>query len=136
MNIVLIEDNPADQLLVREALAAGQSTSQLHVIADGLEAIEFLRRRGKFSKSVRPDLILLDLNIPGRSGKEVLKEIKTDPHLAFIPVVVFSSSKSEKDVKECYELHANSYITKPIDLDEFFHTIKAIEHFWMRAAKA
>ena len=134
LDILLIEDNPGDQRLVREALATSGNSSRLHIIVNGLEALPFLRHEGKFSESPVPNIVLLDLNLPGRNGKDVLKEIKTDPVLSPIPVIIFSSSMNETDIAECLQLHAESFITKPIELHDFLEAVRGIERHWRSRA--
>jgi two-component system, chemotaxis family, response regulator Rcp1 len=135
VEILLVEDNPGDVRLTREALREGKVRNNLHVAADGVEAGQFLRREGKFANAVRPDLILLDLNLPRKDGREVLEDIKSDPALRHIPVVVLTSSQAEQDILRAYELHANCYVTKPVDLDQFIHVVHSIEDFWFTIVK-
>ncbi|SNB46567.1 response regulator [Geobacter sp. DSM 9736] len=135
LNILLVEDNPGDVELVREALADSTVRSELHVAADGVLAMQYLRREGEFSQSQRPDLILLDLNLPRKSGIDVLREMKSDPDLQFIPVIVLTSSKSDDDILRSYSLHANCYVTKPVDFDQFMSVVKSIEEFWLAVVK-
>jgi CheY-like chemotaxis protein len=135
VTILLVEDNPGDARLVKEALKDGKVLNELHVVSDGVEALDFLRRRGRHADAVHPDLILLDLNLPKKSGHEVLAEIKDDPDLKRIPVVVLTVSKAEEDVMITYNLHGNCFITKPIDFDQFVHVVKAIEDFWLTIVK-
>jgi two-component system, chemotaxis family, response regulator Rcp1 len=135
IEILLVEDNPADVRLTTEALKEEKIYNNLHVVIDGVEALSFLRREGKYAKAVRPDLILLDLNLPKKDGREVLKEIKTDDNLKAIPVVVLTVSKSEEDILKTYDLHANCYITKPVDLDQFMKVIRSIQEFWLTIVK-
>jgi chemotaxis family two-component system response regulator Rcp1 len=130
IEILLVEDNPGDVRLTREALREGKVRNHLHVVPDGVEAMAFLRKDGKWSEAPRPDLVLLDLNLPKKSGREVLSEIKTAPGLMRIPVVVLTTSKAEEDVLRAYEYHANCYITKPVDLEQFLTVIRSIEDFW------
>jgi chemotaxis family two-component system response regulator Rcp1 len=130
VEILLVEDNPGDVRLTREALREGKVRNRLSVATDGAEAIAFLRRQGEFADATRPDLILLDLNLPRKDGREVLAEIKADPALKYIPVVVLTSSKAEEDVLRAYDLHANCYVTKPVDFDQFIRVVKSIEDFW------
>lgn len=130
IDILLVEDNPADALLMEEALLDSSLTSRLHVVIDGDEALDFLFQRGLHRDKARPDLILLDLNLPKKDGREVLAEVKSDPRLRSIPVVVVTTSKSEEDIFKSYSLHANCYITKPVRLSEFFDVVKKIEDFW------
>jgi len=131
IEILLVEDNPGDVRLTREALKEGKVYSNLHTVRDGVEAMEFLRRQGKFRDAPRPDIILLDLNLPKKDGREVLQEIKTDDSLKRIPVVVLTTSKAEEDVLRTYNLHANCYVTKPVDLDKFMVVVKTIDVFWL-----
>jgi CheY-like chemotaxis protein len=135
IEVLLVEDNPADVRLTEEALKEGKVRNRLHSVPDGVEALAFLRREGKYVDAVRPDLILLDLNLPRKSGREVLGEIKTDPALRHIPVVVLTSSQAEKDIAQAYDLHANCYVTKPVDLDRFIEVVKSIEGFWFSIVK-
>jgi len=130
MEILLIEDNPSDVALTRLAMKACKVTSQLHVAGDGVEALAFLRREGKHADAVRPDLVLLDLNLPGMDGRQVLAAIKEDETLQTIPVVVLTTSDAERDVSGSYALHANAYVTKPVDLGEFIRIFKGLEEFW------
>lgn len=129
--ILLVEDNPADVRLTQEAFAETAQPAELHVASDGIEALEFLRRQGVHSAAPRPDLILLDLNMPRMDGLEVLGELKRDPELRRIPVVVLSTSEDEEDVLEVYQLNGNCFITKPVDLDRFFEVVRAIDMFWL-----
>ena len=131
IEILLVEDNPGDVRLTREALKEGKVYSNLHTVKDGVEAMEFLRRQGKFKDAPRPDIILLDLNLPKKDGREVLQEIKTDDLLKRIPVVVLTTSKAEEDVLRTYDLHANCYVTKPVDLEKFMVVVKSIDVFWL-----
>ncbi len=129
--LLLVEDNPGDVRLTKEALKDGRLLVNLHVVEDGVSAIEFLRRKGKHRHVPEPHLILLDLNLPKMSGREVLKEIKTDPSLRHIPVIIMTTSKAEQDILNAYDLNANCYIAKPVDLDQFLHIIRSIEDFWL-----
>jgi two-component system, chemotaxis family, response regulator Rcp1 len=131
IEILLVEDNPGDVRLTREALKEGKVYSNLHTVKDGVEAMEFLRRQGKYKAVPRPDIILLDLNLPKKDGREVLEEIKTDEDLKRIPVVVLTTSKAEEDVLRTYNLHANCYVTKPVDLEKFMVVVKSIDIFWL-----
>jgi chemotaxis family two-component system response regulator Rcp1 len=135
VEILLVEDNPADALLMEEALLEGKMLNSLHVAGNGDEALDFLYRRGEYRDSPRPDLIMLDLNLPKKDGREVLAEIKNDPDLKTIPVVVITTSKSEEDIVKSYNLHANCYITKPVQLNQFFEVVKNIEDFWFTIVK-
>ncbi|HNB35196.1 MAG TPA: response regulator [Anaerolineales bacterium] len=130
VEILLVEDNPADVLMTRSAFEDFKLTNTLHVVEDGVEALEYLHGEGKFAGSPHPDLIMLDLNLPRKNGREVLAEIKTDPALLNIPVIVLTTSRSEQDVLEAYGLHANCYIVKPVGFPNFVEAIKSIEHFW------
>jgi CheY-like chemotaxis protein len=130
LKILLVEDNLADIRLTREVFKEGKIDNELYSVKDGEEAIEFLRRRGKYAGVPRPDLVLLDLNLPKKDGKEVLKEIKSDKDLASIPVIVLTTSKAEEDIHRAYDLHANCFITKPFDLDKFIVVARSIENFW------
>ena len=129
--MLLVEDNPGDVDLAREALADSKIHNQLLVVDDGVKAMEFLRREGPYTSAPRPDLILLDLNLPRKDGRAVLAEIKSDDNLKRIPVVILTSSKAEKDILQSYNLHANCYISKPIDLNQFMLVVKSIESFWL-----
>ena len=131
VEILLVEDNPGDERLTREALKEGKVYSNLYWVKDGVEATDFLRRRGRHAGAVRPDIILLDLNLPKKDGREVLEEIKTDEDLKRIPVVVLTTSKAEEDVLRTYNLHANCYVTKPVDLEKFMVVVKSIDVFWL-----
>ncbi len=131
IDILLVEDNPADVRLTQENFKEGKILNNLHVVKDGEEAMAFLHRKGKYADAVRPDLILLDLNLPKKDGREVLAEIKTDEKLKIIPVVVLTISKAEEDILKSYNLHANCYIIKPIDLDQFNKIVRSIEDFWL-----
>ena len=133
--ILLVEDNSADVRLTREALREGKLHNKLHVATDGVDAMAFLRREGPYADAVRPDLILLDLNLPKKDGREVLEDIKADASLRSIPVVILTSSKAEQDILRAYDLHANCYVTKPVDLDQFIHVVKSIEQFWFAIVK-
>ena len=131
VEILLVEDNPGDERLTREALKEGKVYSNLHWAKDGVEALEFLRRRGRFADVPRPDIILLDLNLPKKDGREVLEDVKNDPELKRIPVVVLTTSKADEDVLRSYDLHANCYVTKPVDLEKFIQVVKSIDRFWL-----
>jgi two-component system, chemotaxis family, response regulator Rcp1 len=131
MNILLVEDNPADVNLVREAMMESPSAAELHWVADGGQALDFLRRCGKFSHAPTPDLVLLDLNLPGIGGKEVLCEVKSDPLLGTIPVVVLTSSAAPQDVLDTYRAHGNAYMVKPANFDEYMHLIERIQMYWL-----
>jgi chemotaxis family two-component system response regulator Rcp1 len=132
LQLLLVEDNPGDVRLTREALKTGEVAVNLSVAKDGVEAIDFLRRRGEFESAPHPDLILLDLNLPRKNGREVLSEIKSDPELKRIPVLVMTTSRADQDIHRAYSLNANCYITKPMDLDEFLRIVRSIEEFWLK----
>ena len=131
INILLVEDNPGDADLAREALDSSKMNNNLQVVDDGEKALAFLRREGPYAEAPRPDLILLDLNLPKKDGRQVLAEIKSDQGLKRIPVVILTTSQAEEDVIKTYDLHANCYITKPIDLNQFLHVVRSIEDFWL-----
>ncbi len=131
VEILLVDDNPGDIRLLQEAFGQGKVPSNRSVATDGDEAMAFLRRSGRFEGATRPDLVLLDLNLPGKNGRTVLAEIRADPTLAQIPVIVLSSSAAEQDIVRAYELRANCYITKPLDLEQFFAVVGLIEDFWL-----
>jgi CheY-like chemotaxis protein len=133
--ILLAEDNPGDVRLTQEALKAAKVSNTLHVVEDGVETMAFLHREGKHVDAPRPDVILLDLNLPRMDGREALAEIKSDPDLRSIPVVILTSSELEEDVIKAYDLHANCYATKPVELDQFLHIVKAISDFWLTIVK-
>ena len=135
IEILLVEDSPGDVQLTIEALRDAKVNTNLHVCHDGEEAIAFLRREGDFADAPRPDLVLLDLNLPKKSGHEVLTEIKGDPGLRRIPVVILSTSDAERDVLAAYDQNANCYVTKPVDLDQFWEVVRSIDQFWLRLAK-
>lgn len=135
VDILLVEDSPSDQLLAREALAEAGIASRLHIVSDGIEAMDFLRRQGRHHDAPRPDLILLDLNLPRKDGREVLSEIKSSEDLKRIPVVVLTTSESEQDVKRAYTLHANCYVAKPVDFEAFKRVIRSIGEFWFRTVR-
>ncbi len=135
VEILMVEDNPADARLTKEALKEGQLCNRLHLAKDGVEAMQFLRREAPFEDAPRPDVVLLDLNLPRKDGREVLAEIKADPSLKHIPVVVLTTSEAEKDIVESYELHANCYVTKPVDLGRFIEIVHQIESFWLGIVK-
>jgi two-component system, chemotaxis family, response regulator Rcp1 len=135
VEILLVEDNPGDIRLTREALKEGKVRNNLASVTDGIEALAYLRNEGQFSDAVRPDIILLDLNMPRMDGRETLKEIKNDPDLKRIPVVILTTSKDEADILKSYNLHANCFITKPVDLEQFIEVVKSVEDFWMTIVK-
>ena len=135
IDILLVEDNPGDVRLAQEALKESKIRNRLYVVEDGVEAMDFLRQQGKYGGVPRPDLILLDLNLPRKSGREVLTEVKNDESLKRIPVVVLTVSKAEEDIMKCYSNHANCYITKPLDFSQFMEITKSIEEFWLTIVK-
>jgi two-component system, chemotaxis family, response regulator Rcp1 len=134
VEILVVEDNPADAHLAKDALLAGSVPKRVSVVTDGAQALDYIHRRGAFKNAPRPDLVLLDLNLPKRGGLEVLKEIKADPQLRSMTVIVLTTSSYETDVNAAYELLANCYIVKPVDLDAFFAMMRSIEEFWMSMA--
>lgn len=135
VEILLIEDSPGDVRLTQEALKEGKVLANLTVAADGVEALRVLRREGNHAQAKTPDLILLDLNLPGKDGREILKEIKSDDALKHIPVVVLTTSAADQDISRAYALHANCYITKPVDLEQFMQVVRSIDHFWLTIVK-
>ena len=135
ITILLVEDNPADVRLTLEAFKEGKVNNNLHMVKNGEEAMDFLFKREPFTNSPVPDLILLDLNLPKMDGREVLKEIKNNENLKKIPVIVLTTSKAEEDILKSYNLHANCYITKPVELDDFIKVAKSIENFWLSVVK-
>jgi len=135
IEILLVEDNPGDVRLTEEALKEGKVINRLSVVPDGVEAIEYLRKRGDYASAATPDLVLLDLNLPKKDGREVLAEVKQDPELRKIPVVVLTTSRDEQDILKSYDLHANCYITKPVDFEQFIRVVRAIEDFWLSVVK-
>ena len=135
VQILLVEDNPGDVRLTREALKEAKFRNKVQVVGDGVEALAYLRQEGQYSGAARPHLIMLDLNLPRMDGREVLAAIKEDEDLRRIPVVVLSSSEAESDIARAYELHANAYVTKPVDIDHFLQVVKAIEEFWVEIVK-
>ena len=134
VEILLVEDNPGDYRLTQEALREGKVYNNLHWAKDGVDALDFLKRRGRHKDAPRPDIVLLDLNLPKKDGREVLEEIKTDDDLKSIPVVILTTSKAEEDVLRSYDLHANCYVTKPVDLDKFIVVVQSIDRFWLTIA--
>ena len=135
INILLVEDNPGDIRLTKEVLKEGKIRNKLNVVMDGEEALFFLKKTGKYKDAVSPDIILLDLNLPKKDGREVLAEIKADPALMLIPVIVLTTSQAEQDVLYMYSNHANCYITKPVDFNQFINVIRSIEDFWLTIVK-
>ncbi|MGQ0650449.1 MAG: response regulator [Gemmatimonadaceae bacterium] len=135
IEILLVEDSPADVRLTREALREAKVRNNVHVAVDGVDAMDFLHHRGKHRDTRPPDLILLDLNLPKKDGREVLEEIKNNERLRRIPVVILTTSQSEQDILKSYQLSANAYVTKPVDLDRFLEVVKSIEGFWLEVVK-
>ncbi|MBF6302142.1 response regulator [Nocardia amamiensis] len=135
VDILLVEDDPGDELMTREAFEDNKIGNTLHVAHDGQEALDFLYRQGPFANAPRPDLILLDLNLPKYDGRQVLEKIKADPELTHIPVVVLTTSAAEEDILRSYKLHANAYVTKPVDLDQFVAAIKQIDEFFVQVVR-
>jgi two-component system, chemotaxis family, response regulator Rcp1 len=131
IQILLVEDSPTDAKLTVKALALAKVANLVTHVEDGVQAMDFLKRRGKYPQATRPDLIMLDLNLPKKDGREVLEELKADPDLNTIPVVVLTTSKAEQDILRSYQLHANCYITKPVNFERFLEVVQSIEHFWL-----
>ena len=131
VEILLVEDNPGDVRLTQEVFKEAKIVNHLNVVGDGVGAMAFLRREGGYADVVRPDIVLLDLNLPRKSGREILEEIKGDPELRNIPIVVLTTSRAEQDVLDAYEHHANCYITKPVDLEQFIDIVRSISQFWL-----
>jgi chemotaxis family two-component system response regulator Rcp1 len=135
IHILLIEDNPGDVRLAIETFKDAKIHNQVNVVPDGVEAMAYLRKQGKYANAIRPDVILLDLNMPRKDGREVLKEVKEDPDLRRIPVVILTMSQAEQDILKSYDLHANCYISKPVDLTQFNKVVQSIENFWFMIVK-
>jgi chemotaxis family two-component system response regulator Rcp1 len=135
IHILLIEDNPGDVRLAIETFKDAKIHNQVNVVPDGVEAMAYLRKQGKYANATRPDVILLDLNMPRKDGREVLKEVKEDPDLRRIPVVILTMSQAEQDILKSYDLHANCYISKPVDLTQFNKVVQSIENFWFMIVK-
>ncbi len=135
IDILVVEDNPGDALLIREVLNSNKIYNSLSFVKDGAEAMDYLHKTGDFADAVRPDLIILDLNLPRLDGRQVLAEIKSDDKLKQIPVIIMTMSQEEEDILKTYSLHANCYITKPIDLDQFVKVVESIENFWLSLVK-
>jgi two-component system, chemotaxis family, response regulator Rcp1 len=131
VEILLVEDNPGDVRLTREALKEAKVRNSLSVVGDGVEAMAFLHREGGYATAPRPDIVLLDLNLPRKDGREVLAEVKADPDLRRVPIVILTTSKAEEDILKTYDLHANCFVTKPVDFDQFIRVIQSIEGFWL-----
>jgi CheY-like chemotaxis protein len=130
IEILLVEDNPGDVLLTQEAFSESKVLNNMHAVSDGVEALDFLYKRGAYEEAVRPDIILMDLNLPRMDGRQVIKQIKADETLKHIPVIVLTTSSAEEDVLKSYDLHANAYVTKPNDLDKFMDVVRTINDFW------
>jgi two-component system, chemotaxis family, response regulator Rcp1 len=135
VDILLVEDNPADVRLTKEALKECKILVNLHVVVDGVQAMDFLRHKGEFANAANPDLVLLDLNLPKKNGIEVLQEIKNDDSLRHLPVVILTTSKAEQDIIKSYTMYASCYITKPVDLEQFIYLVKSFEDFWLTIVK-
>lgn len=135
IEVLLVEDDPGDVVLTKEAFADNKVGNNLHVVSDGEEALRFLRQEGEFAESPRPDLILLDLNLPRKDGREVLEEVKEDPELRRIPVVILTTSEAEEDILRSYHLHANAYVAKPVDFDQFIKVVRHIDDFFVTVVK-
>ncbi|TCJ96973.1 response regulator [Nocardia alba] len=135
VDILLVEDDPGDELMTREAFVDNKIGNTLHVVRDGQEALDFIYRTGEYADAPRPDLILLDLNLPKYDGRQVLEKIKADPDLSHIPVVVLTTSAAEEDILRSYKLHANAYVTKPVDLDQFIAAIRQIDEFFVQVVR-
>ncbi|MEV6450006.1 response regulator [Streptomyces anulatus] len=135
IEVLLVEDDPGDELMTREAFEDNKIRNTLHVVRDGQEALDFLYRRGEYSEAPRPDLVLLDLNLPKYDGRQVLEQIKGDPELSLIPVVVLTTSSAEEDILRSYKLHANAYVTKPVDLDQFIAAVRQIDEFFVTVVR-
>lgn len=135
IEVLLVEDDPGDELMTREAFEDNKIRNTLHVVRDGQEALDFLYRRGEYTEAPRPDLVLLDLNLPKYDGKQVLEQIKGDSELSLIPVVVLTTSSAEEDILRSYKLHANAYVTKPVDLDQFIAAVRQIDEFFVTVVR-
>lgn len=135
IDVLLVDDDPGDTLMIREAFAHNKVRNDLAAVADGVQAMQYLRREGEYADAPRPDLILLDLNLPRKDGREVLAEIKSDPELATIPVVVLTTSHAEEDILRSYQLHANAYVTKPVDFERFIEVVRQIDEFFVTVVK-
>lgn len=135
INILLVEDNPGDARLTMEAFREAKVRNDVRVVTDGVEALAFLRREDKYANAPRPDLILLDLNLPRKDGREVLEEIKSDENLRRIPVAILTTSRAERDILSSYDLHANCFVSKPVDFEEFIRVVRGIEDFWLSIVK-
>ena len=131
VEILLIEDSPSDAALTMEALQSSRILNKITRVVDGIEAMEYLKQQGKFANAPRPDLIMLDLNLPKKDGREILRELKSDPSLKLLPIIVLTTSKADKDIAQSYQLNANCYITKPVDFPHFIEVVESIEQFWL-----
>jgi len=135
IEILIVEDEPGDAFLTTEALKEAKVSNNIFVVEDGMEAMAFLRRSGRYKDAPRPDLILLDLNLPRKDGRQVLAEVRSDPELALIPIVILTTSKAEEDIIKSYTLHANAYVTKPVDLHQFLSVVRSMHDFWLTVVK-
>jgi CheY-like chemotaxis protein len=135
IEILLVEDDPGDELITREAFEHNKLKNNLHVAHDGEEGLDFLYKRGAYADAPRPDLILLDLNLPKYDGRQLLEKVKSDPDLSRIPIVVLTTSSAEEDILRSYELHANAYVTKPVDLDQFINAVRQIDEFFIQVVR-
>lgn len=135
IDVLLVEDDPGDTLMIKEAFADNKLRNRLSCVPDGVEALAFLRRQQRYADAPRPDLILLDLNLPRKDGREVLSEVKADPDLRTIPVVVLTTSEAEEDILRSYSLHANAYVTKPVDFDRFIEVVRQIDEFFVEVVR-
>jgi CheY-like chemotaxis protein len=135
IDVLLVDDDPGDTLMIREAFEHNKVKNELQCVSDGVQAMQYLRREGEYANAPRPDLVLLDLNLPRKDGREVLAEIKSDPVLATIPVVVLTTSNAEEDVLRSYQLHANAYVTKPVDFERFIEVVRQIDEFFVTVVK-
>jgi CheY-like chemotaxis protein len=135
VDVLLVEDDPGDVVLIKEAFEYNKVHNALHIVSDGVEALEFLYQRGRYEGAPRPDLVLLDLNLPRKDGREVLEEVKADRDLRTIPVVVLTTSEAEEDILRSYDLHANAYVTKPVDFDRFIEVVRLIDDFFVTVVK-
>lgn len=135
IQILLVEDNPGDVRLTVEALRGAKVANELHVVSDGESAIDYLRQRGQYVDAIRPDIVLLDLNLPRMEGREVLADIKADEELAKIPIIVLTSSSADEDIQQAYALHANCFVTKPVDFTEFIEAVRSLEGFWLKIVR-
>jgi CheY-like chemotaxis protein len=135
IDVLLVEDDPGDTLMIKEAFADNKVRNRLNCVSDGVEALAFLRREGAYAEAPRPDLVLLDLNLPRKDGREVLEEVKADPELRTIPVVILTTSEAEEDVLRSYALHANAYVTKPVDFERFIAVVRQIDDFFVEVVR-